>query len=459
MRDSADHGAVPPSGTHLDGGTASVGDASVGWARLEWALVAFAFLIHVFLLRHHVYGDAYTRYETLRLLVEEGRVSDARYSIVQSLMALPLFLLGKAIGTPRVACGYFSVFVFWTTLAVVWRLLRPHVEPGLLRRLCLLLATASMFPHHIQTFYGETLGASCVLIGIALLAREQPIAAGVAMVVAVTNAPPTVVALGACNLVWAIHTRRWVHAAWPPALGMLLVIVEMVVRRGLPLRTGYEGDAGFVTLLPYSGQPGFSYPLWLGVLSLLFSFGKGLTWFAPGLWLHYARSGREPRAITSRIEALGMAYAWGLLFVYASWWSWYGGWFWGPRFLLFASVPACLALARHLDAPSPSVALRLLALAALVWSGWVGVNGAVYGQHAMQGCQAKNFEFEWVCWYVPEYSALFRPFVVGRSLVVGEWIVVLHVTAVVLALATSHVRAVASGVVRLLGTLLVPRAR
>ena len=33
------------------------------------------------------------------------------------------------------------------------------------------------------------------------------------------------------------------------------------------------------TILTYSGRPGFSYPLFFGVLSVLFSFGKGLVCF------------------------------------------------------------------------------------------------------------------------------------------------------------------------------------
>src|SRR4029078_4990998 len=40
-----------------------------------------------------------------------------------------------------------------------------------------------------------------------------------------------------------------------------------------------------------------------------------------------------------------VAFLAGLILVYARWWAWYGGWGWGPRFLLYAGVPSALGLA------------------------------------------------------------------------------------------------------------------
>jgi hypothetical protein len=42
----------------------------------------------------------------------------------------------------------------------------------------------------------------------------------------------------------------------------------------------------------------------------------------------------------------------------------------------------------------------------------VGVNGVVFGQADMGLCWVNNYELEFMCWYVPEFSALWRPFVV-----------------------------------------------
>ena len=72
-----------------------------------------------------------------------------------------------------------------------------------------------------------------------------------------------------------------------PACAASLVLLENAVQHGNPLEGGYANDAGRRTALPYSGLPGFSYPLFFGVLSVLFSFGRGLVFFAPGLFARY----------------------------------------------------------------------------------------------------------------------------------------------------------------------------
>jgi hypothetical protein len=64
-------------------------------------------------------------------------------------------------------------------------------------------------------------------------------------------------------------------------------MAEAWLRRGSPFVSGYAANHGDRTILPYSGRAGFSYPLLLGIASILFSFGRGLVFFSPGLvlWL------------------------------------------------------------------------------------------------------------------------------------------------------------------------------
>jgi hypothetical protein len=100
----------------------------------------------------------------------------------------------------------------------------------------------------------------------------------------------------------------------------------------------------------------------------------------------------------------------------AKWWSWYGGWFWGPRFFLFASIPAAFLIAVHLHHAHPSLARNILTLAVLVLSLWVGVNGAIFDQKNLESCTRDHYALEALCWYVPEFSLLWRPFVVSTPL-------------------------------------------
>jgi hypothetical protein len=149
-----------------------------------------------------------------------------------------------------------------------------------------------------------------------------------------------------------------------------LIFMENWVRRGNPLASKYE--------------PGFTFPVLFGVLSLLFSFGKGVLWFAPSLLLPVRRlllADRQRAGVQMyEIYLLWMAFLAGLILVYGHWYDWSGDWFWGPRFLLFASIPAAFALAVWLSARDATWVARIITLLLLAFSVWVGVNGAVYDQ-------------------------------------------------------------------------------
>ena len=98
--------------------------------------------------------------------------------------------------------------------------------------------------------------------------------------------PATAVGLALAAGVLCGHRRRLRYLALP-ALAGGLILLEHLLRRGEPFAGGYTSEAGHPTVLPYSGLPGFSYPLFFGLLSVLFSFGKGLVFFAPSLFARY----------------------------------------------------------------------------------------------------------------------------------------------------------------------------
>ncbi len=214
------------------------------------------------------------------------------------------------------------------------------------RRFLLLLVYASMFTHHIQFYYGEVFSTILAGVGLLAVARGRTGAGWGCVVLAIVNTPAWMGGLILAVGCVVLQTRRWRHALVVP-IALALILLESWLRRGHPMATGYEQDHGFSTVLPYSGQPGFSYPLFFGLLSVLLSFGKGLFFFAPGLLIP-----AQDRALPDPIRRgwhLWLAFLIGLVLVYARWWSWYGGWFWGPRFLLLACLPASLSLATHLQ--------------------------------------------------------------------------------------------------------------
>jgi hypothetical protein len=125
-----------------------------------------------------------------------------------------------------------------------------------------------------------------------------------------------------------------------------------------------------------------------------------------------------------------MLYLAGMVLVYGSWWAWYGGLAWGPRFLTFASLPAALLLAAQVRRPPRPLLAAAVVLAALLLSVWVGIDGQAFGNFAQTTCTANHYYLESFCWYVPEFSVLWTPFVFGAHLSWTGYIVITYAVGV-----------------------------
>jgi hypothetical protein len=396
-----------------------------------WLLVIGAVVL-LFVLPHEIESDGRVRFYALSELFEWHEVSGTAYSLIGPLFSAPFYLLGKAWFNSEWWCARFNATVFIAGLVALYRILRANLDRAVLMPFLLLLMTASMFPHHVRGYFAEAFTSVLVAVGLAAVVAGRPIAGWTATVIGVVNAPATVVALAAAAMRQTWDTRRLRHLV-PVVAAAGAIALESWIRRGSPFDSGYAGNHGAETLLPYSGRPGFSYPMFFGLLSLLFSFGKGLLFFAPGLLLIKAKGIRDLGLGIRKCFALWLAFLVGLLLVYSKWWAWYGGFFWGPRFFLFASFPACLALAVALaarrQAPLPGLPALLLLFAVLTLSAWVGIEGAVFEPTTPAVCFDPKLEP--LCWYVPELSPLWRPFVDFRrpaasQIVVGVYFCVVY---------------------------------
>jgi hypothetical protein len=374
-------------------------------------LIAAGLALLFFVYPHSLSGDGGVRFEALAGLLDGGTVSRMPYSMVGPLFAAPLYWLGSLYGTADWWCGHYNVVILAAGVIVASRLTRDEPDQGAIRTFFLLLIAASMFPSHVRGFYGEVFTAVFVGVGILAVQFGRPLLGWTAIVLGTVNTPAALVGLVFIAGKQAWDTKRFRQLV-PIVAAAGLILLESWVRHGHPLVTGYEGNSGAVTVLPYSGRPGFSYPLLFGLLSILLSFGKGLLFFAPGLLLPLAA---DVSRVSDRLRASYSLWMWflaGLILVYARWWAWYGGWVWGPRFLLFGSVPASLALAVRLRHSARASRAGLAATAvALTLSVWVAINGAAFDQRTLDICQGGHYALEFLCWYVPEFSALWRPFV------------------------------------------------
>jgi hypothetical protein len=383
---------------------------------VEGGLLVVGFVVLFVLLPHELMGDDFTRFNDVERLVHHGELSDSRFSLVMPLFSLPVLLIGEVVRTPEWWAAHFNVILVAVAAGLILFLLRDRGDLRQVRRVLLILLFASFLTNRLRDYNAEVLTAALLALGLVLVtAGRRPLLGWAAIVVGVVNTPASLVGAAIVSSAEAFRVRRFRYLLVPLGAAAL-IMAEAWIRRGGPLTTGYAGDHGSRTILPYSGEPGFSYPFLFGVLSILFSFGRGLLFFMPGLVLGLAR-GTWRRVRAPRLLVLMLLFVGGLVLIYAKWWAWYGGLSWGPRFFVFAAVPASILLAVRLRRPDEQrVWGNLFTLLVLLLSGWVGVAGATADLSTLDFCVRDHGALESLCWYTPEYSPLWHPFVEFPSL-------------------------------------------
>ena len=223
--------------------------------RLESALVLLGFAVLSSLLPHELQGDDSKRFTDIERLLHDGELSDSRYSLVMPLVSVPLLLVGELVRSPEWWAARFNVVVVAVgALAVFW-LLRGRVDCRVLRRSLLVLLLASFLTSRLRDYNAEVLTATFFTVGIVLLVVRRRVAAGwTAIVLGVVNTPAAIVGAALVAVAESIRTRR---AASPGGAtrGRGARHARGVDPAREPLTTGYEGDRGFATILPHSGEP------------------------------------------------------------------------------------------------------------------------------------------------------------------------------------------------------------
>jgi hypothetical protein len=376
---------------------------------VEGGLLAAGFLIVFLVVEHRVLGDGITRFRDIQNLLYNGHLTNSTYSLVMPLASAPFLLLGHLVESQEWWAARFNVIVVGAGALAASRLLRGRGDAALLRRTLLMLLSASLLAHSLRDYNAEVFSATLVALGILCIVTDRHTLLGwTGIVLAVVNTPALIVGVAILVAVEVLRTRKLRYAG-AIAAAVVLVLLENWVRRGGPLTTGYAGQHGYATLLPYSGRPGFSYPFVLGVVSILFSFGRGLLFFTPGLFLWLDGATRAATAACRHAIVLMLLVVAGLVGVYAKWWAWYGGLSWGPRFFAFAAIPAALIVVLRVRAAGQSASRDALTLLVLALSAWVGFAGLVSPLDPPGVCSAHAYALESFCWYVPEYSSLWQP--------------------------------------------------
>jgi hypothetical protein len=396
--------------------------------------------ITLLLISPHVpFSDGAERLSALGSLLH-GQVRPTHFSYLGSFTALPLWAIGSFLGAGLAWAEYSNLLVFIVGTGLLVMTLGAVCSIRLLRLFILVLLGGSMFPYHVRAFGGEVFTAMCVSVGLALVYCRGITTASVLLGLGVVNTPATIggAVLVIVKQIWENRRLRYLAII---AGALVLIALESYLKFGSCLKIGYEHDAGYPTVLPFSGRPGFSYPLLFGVLSLLFSFGKGIIFFAPGILLPLRRFVTDGRLVAWHTTLL--LFVGGLVLVYAKWWSWYGGWSWGPRFLLITSIPASFALAAALLA-TRSFARDCVVAVVLTLSFLVGLNAYVFEMNQVNLCSQGKYALESLCWYTPEFSGVFRILSLPLNLSPQRMYAVIYVGLVYLYLAVPLFLAIAS---------------
>ncbi|GAP14114.1 hypothetical protein LARV_01877 [Longilinea arvoryzae] len=375
-----------------------------------------------FLLPYSIWGDGSIRFQFMDSLVHDLRIDPMRYSMIGPLFSIPLWWISALFSNPVAVIERYNFLLFAAGLVILYRWLKDRYDRKFLLTFGLLLSFGSMIPNHLTSYYGEVFSAVFMTLGTAGIVTGRSRPGWIFLILAVLNTPALMIpfALVVGYLTWESRQLRYLSLI---PICLVLMVGESFLRTGSLLagfQTYLAQDHGYQTVLPYSGRTGYSYPFGLGILSILFSFGKGIFLFCPGLLLVVWALKSISNPSERRLLTLWLLIVLGLILAYAPWWAWYGGWFWGPRFFLFASVPASWMLAKLFHSENKSLPMILVLLILISGSLWVGVDGVVFQQKMLETCTANNYALESLCWYVPEFSPLIRPWITHATLSLND---------------------------------------
>ncbi len=349
-------------------------------------------------------GDGLLRWEALRAIAERGELTDAKYTLAQPVLAMPLWWLGEATlagdavdpdtraEAVRKVVQRFNKIIALLILVWVFRTMRRGfgVRDIAAGAAVLFVLFGSMLIPHARDFYSEPSWTLFLLVFLGALARAAAPdgalrawgAAAAAIVPAAWLNPTLLVVLGGT---WA--AALWIRLRADPAgvpgirrptllgLGAAaasvgILLGENALRRGDPMHFGYEGES-------------FSTPILAGLAGMLVSPARGIVFFVPALVPAALAARRPPPGFGARFATLAAVAIALLILVYARWHAWHGALYWGPRFLLPLSVLAPMFLVAGLARGRVSGAI---AIAAIVLSFLVHKDGVAIGQHYLSPC-------------------------------------------------------------------------
>lgn len=343
--------------------------------RLCWALFALAACTFVLLSAGAITeSDGRANYETTRSLVERRSLAVApevgvpgrggyvsRYGLGLPVVSVPLYVLAKPAA---MLAGDNADLVLQAAVSMTMPLIGALLvvamfalarRVGSSRRAALLVSVGGVCGTYVlvytKTFFAEPLVALALVLAIERILAGRGRHAGWALALGVATRVQLVSVLPV--FVFVLWRRGQLRRALPGiGAGIGIALAHNMWRFGSPFALGYDDAAGFTT------------PVLEGTWGLLTHPAKSVVLFAPLCVSVAFALRRVPR--DAAILALGSGAT--TFVLAAAWWSWMGGWSWGPRLVLPAVVPLLPLIGPWIDAKAERArtAVALIAIGALV---------------------------------------------------------------------------------------------
>ena len=266
----------------------------------------------------------------------------AKYGIGLSILAVPFVAVGDLVGLVIGDQTKLEAFLAASLMPLIMgflagSLFRITRRLGADSRWAAVIAVGSAFGTYAlpygKDFFAEPLTTLGIVLSIEFLIVGRYELAGVALAVAVTTWPESVVLVAVLPIiVWVFRGFRDAFAYGAiAAIGAVVDAVYDQYRFGSVLKSGY-------------GSEGFTTPFLHGAAGLLFSPEKSVLLFAPIVILVVLGSIRLWTAKKRFVVVLTVANLLVFFVLSATWHSWQGGWSWGPRLLLPGVIPSMVLL-------------------------------------------------------------------------------------------------------------------
>lgn len=291
-----------------------------------------------------------------------------------ALLAVPWYLLLRTIAQLDIGIGLVQGTLLWNglitafTAALLWlTALRLGYSDRVGVMLALLFGLGTIAWPYANHFFGEPLSALSLLLcfyAIRSFRNRGHLGwmwlAGLAAGVAIATVVAHTLLVAVLTLYWLtfffyVPSRegepraqrgQWLRALWAAlAFGVPILIAGICLLGYNLLRFGNPFDTGY----HFASGEGFSTPLLTGLWGLLGSPYRGLFWHTP-LFLAtlFGFSRFLRRHVVEGAVIFGLSFV--LISLYSRWWMWWGGFAWGPRFLVPLTPFWVLLLAESLAA-------------------------------------------------------------------------------------------------------------